>query len=93
MRERLSLQTTFQTPLHCSGFDPLLVAVIRALIRRLALALRRIVTGEAGSIRGYGCLESQRTRQHVGVATKTPLGVKARGRGKEAILHKAAGKC
>jgi hypothetical protein len=30
----------FSGPLHCSSFDPLLVAVIRTLVGRLALTLR-----------------------------------------------------
>ena len=65
-----------------SSFDPLLVAVIGALIGCLSLALRRIIAREAGSVRGYWSLKSQGTRQHVGIAAKTPFGVEAGRRGK-----------
>lgn len=65
----------------CKGLslDPLLTA-IGALVGCLPLAVSRIIATEARSIwRNRGGLKVQRTRQHVGVAAKTPLGVEAGG--------------
>jgi hypothetical protein len=78
---------------NSSRLHPLLTAIVRALVRRLALTIRRVVARKAGSAGGYWGLEGQGARQHVGVAAKTPFGVKAGRRGKEAVLYKPTREC
>ena len=91
--ERRKKRTSRRVKSCRSSLHPFLTTIVGALIRRLPLAICRVIAREARSVRGYRGLESQGTRQHVGVAAKTPLGVKAGRRREQSVLDKAAGEC